>query len=143
MEPPMKIVVRAAVILAAMAGCGWLLVHWAYPPVRCGKALTDLTQRTALASDTTDDYERLTRLRRNLEDLYANESQCRTDIRLYVLVAQNEEMLGLGFALIRRGRIDEAVKMYVLASHFMYPDEVAIPSEVVAQRVKETVRAQR
>lgn len=163
----MKIVVRAIVILAAMAGCGWLLVRWAYPPLHCGKALTDLTQRTALASETTDDYERVSRLRRNLEDLYANERQCRTDIRLYMLVAENEEMLGrdddairtyeqaltidrrpeiytaLGFALIRRGRIDDAVKMYVLAAHFRYPDDLEIPSEVVARRVKETVRAQR
>jgi tetratricopeptide (TPR) repeat protein len=162
----MKIVGRVAVVLVAMALCGWLLLRWAYTPLRCNIDLTALTQRTGLASETSSDYERLSRLRRNLEDLAALEDRCRMDVRLYMLVGQNEEMLGrdedairsyeqaltvdrrpeiysaIGFALIRLGRVDEAVPMYVQAARFLYPDPIVIPSELVERRVAEILRGE-
>lgn len=157
---------RSVSVVAAALLCGWLLMRWAYPPLQCDFALTALTRRTELVSESTADYIRLSRLRRNLEDLRAVESQCRTNVSFYMLVAANEEMLGhyddavrsyssalavdrrpeihaaLGWALIRLGRHDEAAQHYAIAARFLYPIALPIPSEIVERRVAEILRAE-
>lgn len=163
----MRAAVRAIAILVVTLVCGWLLVRWAYTPLRCTAQLTELTQRTDLASASSESYARLSRTRRNLEDLRAIDPQCRMDVRLYMLKAANEEMLGhyedavrsytsaltvdrrpeiytsLGLTLIRLGRLDEAAENYAVAARFTYPDPPTIPSEIVERRVAEILRAKR
>jgi tetratricopeptide (TPR) repeat protein len=159
----MRMAARAAAILVAAIVCGWLLVRWAYAPLACNIALSRLTQRTDLAMKTTADYVRLTRLRQNLEDLRRLEGRCALDVRLYMLKAANDEVLGrdedavyayrqalqidrrpeiyssLGFAFIRLGRFEEAAQNYAVAARFT--NEITnIPSEEVERRVVEILR---
>lgn len=163
----MRVILRWATVVVATLVCGRLLVSWAYVPLRCSIAFTDLTRRTDLASETGVEHVRLSRLRRNIEDLRALESQCGIEARLQMLAAANEEMLGLdddalhsydraltadrrpeifasqGWLLIRLGRMEEAAQKYALASRFSHPDSPVIPSEIVERRVAEILRAQK
>lgn len=163
----MKLVARAAAILIAAAVCGWLLMRWAYEPLHCNTALAKVAGRTTQAETTRAEFLRLARIRANRDELRALERRCGTDVRLYMLMAANEELLGLteetvrtyekaltvdqrpeihtslGWALIRLGRYDEAARHYAIAVRFRDMPLDEIPSEVVQRRVVEIVRGSR
>lgn len=155
----MRTLARVAAIIAAALLCGWAFLEWAYEPLACNIALTDLTRRTNLIEQSRGHYERIARARRNLEELRA--LPCETDVQLHVLIAANEESLGqyddaaaayraallvdrrpevyalMGDALVQLGRTDEAVENYVIAARFTPYILERVPSTEVERRVKE------
>ena len=90
----MKRVARSAVILAATALGLLALLRWSWTPVQCSLSVTDLTRRTDSAAQTSSDYQRTVRSRRNLQDLAALKDSCPTDVRVPMLAGANHELLG-------------------------------------------------
>lgn len=163
----MKLLVRAAALIATSILCGWAMVHWVYTPLACNGAVTDLTRRTTLITDSPGDYHRIARARRNIEALREVRILCPTDVRVPMLIAANEEALGrfddavrsyrdalstgsrpeihaaLGHALIQLGRTEEAVEQYVIAARFDPTMLELPPSEEVRRLAGERLRAGR
>ncbi|MEO8381359.1 MAG: hypothetical protein ABI779_16995 [Acidobacteriota bacterium] len=161
----MRVLARGAAVIATSILCGWAFVHWVYNPLACNAAITDLTRRTALITDSPGDYQRIARARRNIEALHELRAMCPMDVRVPMLLAANEEALGrlddavrsyrdalntgprpeiqaaLGDALIQLGRTEEAVEQYVTAARFNPNMLELLPSEEVRRRVEERVRA--
>jgi tetratricopeptide (TPR) repeat protein len=145
----------------------WALPRFVYEPHACNRMVTDLTRRTALAYETGRDYARIDRARRNIQELHVLRDRCPTDVRSYMLIGGNQEILGrhddairsyqqaltverrpeihaaIADALILTGRHDEAVANYVIAARFNPAIVQNIPSEVVAQRVEARLRERR
>jgi tetratricopeptide (TPR) repeat protein len=162
----MRLIVRIAAVVAAGIVCALLLVRWVYIPHHCNGAVTNITTSTEIADATPNDYDRLVRARRNLEELAAIRPWCAaTEVRVAVLTAANEEMVGrpedavrsYDQALevdrraelyaararlqVRLGRIDEAVESYAIASRMDVTELDRIGSEEILRRVRERLRA--
>lgn len=134
----MGVIVRAV----ASALCAWALYAWAWVPHRDSVTLTELARRTDAAEKTAGDYERTVRARRNVADLTRLRESSPTDVRVPVLIAANQLLMGLreeavrsydealrveprpeiymarGDALVQVGRVDEAVESYAAAVRF-------------------------
>lgn len=161
----MRVIVRIGAVVAAAIVCGLLLVRWAYIPHHCNGAITRITASTEIADGTPDDYRRLVRARRNLEELKAIRPWCAaTEVRVPVLTAANEEMVGRPEDAIRSydqalqvdrraeiyaararlqvrlGRIDEAVESYAVAARMDVTELDRIGSEEILRRVRERLR---
>jgi tetratricopeptide (TPR) repeat protein len=156
--------VKRLLLLAAPAMlCIWALVTFAYRPMKCNRALADLQGRTNLASETGDTYRATLLARQNLTELLRLEKCCRTIVNLYVLEANNSDVLGrkedavvalrraltvdqrpeiyfnIGTLLVELGRMDEAVDNYVTAARTTATREISIPSPEAAERVRARV----
>lgn len=151
--------VAGLVIALAAAACAFAMWCWVWQPMQCNIATTSLTRRTAAVEQSANEYERVLRARRNLEDLRA--IPCTTDVRVPMLIGNNEATLGdfeaalaayhdalgidrrpeiyaaIGEASIRLGRTDDAVNNYVEAARFTPYVLESIPSEEVLRRVRE------
>jgi tetratricopeptide (TPR) repeat protein len=163
----MRFVGRLAIVIVAAVLVLWGSQRFVYEPHACNRMVTDLTRRTSLAYDTGRDFTRIDRARRNLQELGALRERCPTDVRGYMLIGANEEILGrhddairsyrqslaieqrpeihaaIGDALIQTGRVDEAVESYFTAVRFNPGVMQNIQSELVAERVAARLRAQR
>lgn len=141
MEPPVG-VKRALLLAVAAVACGWALYAWAWVPQRCSMELTELARRTDGAAKTGGDYPRTVRARRNAADLARLREDAPNDVRVPMLLAANQMMVGLhaeavrtydealrveprpeihmarGDALIQMARVDEAVESYATAVRF-------------------------
>ena len=160
-------IARVAAIAVAAVLCVWALVQWVYVPERCSIAVTELSRRTHGALETGHEYERIVRARRNLADFGWMREQCASDVRVPMLTAANERLLGRleealrsydaalaadrrpeiyaarGETLLLLGRMDEAAESYIAAARFA-PDLMGVvPSEEIQRRVEEHLRARR
>lgn len=161
----MGVIARALFLTATAAVCAAALFRWVWVPHRCSIEVTALTRHTNLALDTANDYGRTVRARRNLEQLAAMREHCSTDVRVPMLVAANERLLGnyegairsyqaalqverrpeiytaLAETLIVTGRLDDAVASYAEAVRF--GSEEVIPSPGIRELVQERLDARR
>lgn len=157
----MGVIARALFLAATAVLCAAALFRWVYVPVRCSFDLTTLTRRTYLASTTPGDYDRIVRTRQNLERLAAMREHCRADVRVPMLAAENERLVGrhedavrsyhaaleverrpeiynaLGETLLATGRLDEALESYTTVVRFNAGLIDTIPSPEIRQRVQE------
>jgi tetratricopeptide (TPR) repeat protein len=156
--------VRSLSIAVCALACGWMLVRWAYPPLACNGQLTGVTRRTDLAEKTQDIRERFARARQNVADLRRIQGRCGMDIRLYMLLAANQENLGFdedalatyeealtvdrrpeiyfarGYVLLRLGRFEESAQSYATGVRFNENNIDNLPSDLVRTRVEEILR---
>ena len=163
----MGMIARVAAMAAAAVLCAWALVEWVYVPVRCSMAVTQFSRRTDAALKSTDDYQRIVRARRNLADFAWMRERCAADVRVPMLAAGNERLLGrleealrsyeAALAADRRpeiyaahaetllllGRMDEAAESYIAAARFAPEVMGTVPSEEIQRRVEERLRARR
>lgn len=138
MEPHVGVIVRAL----AAALCAWALYAWVWVPHRDSVELTELARRTDGAARTAGDYERMVRARRNVADLGRLRESAPNDVRVPMLIAENQLLMGLreeavrsyddalrvdprpeiymarGDALVQLGRVDEAVASYATAVRY-------------------------
>lgn len=159
----MKFLLRILIVLLAAFACGWAIVRWSIDPMRCNAAVTKLTRRTNAVETIANDYERIARARRNLEELRA--LRCPLDVRVPMLIGTNEEYLGqyddavaayrdalrvdrrpeiyvaIADARLLQGNIDEAVENYVTAAQFNPFIIENIMSDEISRRVKERIGA--
>jgi tetratricopeptide (TPR) repeat protein len=153
--------VRIAVVLVAAVLCAGALFAFVVQPFRCNRAVAQLAARTSLALGTASDYNAVLQARENLAALRRLEGPCRTDVQLYALEGNNEEILGrkddavqsyrralsvdqrpelhfaLGTLLVELGRMDEAVDHYVTSIRFSPERQGRIASPEAARRVAE------
>jgi tetratricopeptide (TPR) repeat protein len=116
--------------------------------------------------DVASDYVVTSRARENLAKLAKVETQCRTDVRLYMLKAFNEQVLeqpddaiaayrealliqnrpeiytAIAEVQVAQGRISEAVDNYAIAIRYR-PSLEAYAGEEIARQVRERLRAGR
>jgi tetratricopeptide (TPR) repeat protein len=138
MEPVMGMIVRT---IAALA-CAWTLYAWVWVPHYCSVQLTELARRTDGAAKTAGDYERTVRARANVAELARLRESAPIDVRVPMLIAGNQMLMGLreeavrsyeealhvdprpeifmarGDALVQLGRVDEAIESYATAVQF-------------------------
>jgi tetratricopeptide (TPR) repeat protein len=155
-----KVIARVLVIAAAAVVSVWALRAWVYAPVHCNAEVTALELQTDLAGNTTDSYERTVRARRNLERLAELRAMCPAEVRVPVIIATNEELVGrledaaahyaealrieerpeihaeLGRVQVELGRVDQAVESYATAGRFHPLMLSSIGSEELLQRVQ-------
>ena len=155
----MKRIVALALVAAI---CVWALYAFVYRPLACNWQLNELRARTELARDTSDSYRATLAARANLADLRRIEPKCCTSVHVYVLEAENEDILdrkedalaalrraltvdqrpelyfNIGTLLVELGRMDEAVEAYVTSARIRPAD--AIPSPEAADRVQRRLR---
>lgn len=161
----MGVVARvAAVALATLIGV-WALLCFSYHPHRCNAGVTAAHVGTTAAQATASDYGRLVRARRNLELLAGLRETCTTNVRVPMLIAANEELVGRpedalrsyqhalsidrrpeiytarALVQLRLGKVDEAVKSYAAALSFSPYLIEAIESREIRRRVAERLRA--
>lgn len=153
-----------AAVLAMAVLCGWALLRWASAPYSCNAAVTRLTRQTTLVTESAATYARVTRARRNIEDLRALAPRCPTEVRVLMMIGANEEVLGryedaalsyrralrveqrpeihaaLADALIQLGRTGEAVEHYTVAARFNPAILELAPSVEVQRRTAERLR---
>lgn len=134
----MGMIVRA---IAALL-CAWGLYAWVWVPHRCSLEVTELARRTDGAGKTAADYERTVRARRNIAGLARLRESSPNDVRVPMLIAANQLLMGLpaeavrsyddalrvdrrpeiymarGDTLVQLGRVDEAVESYAAAVRF-------------------------
>ena len=134
----MGMIVRAVATLL----CAWGLYAWVWVPHRCSLEVTELARRTDGAEKTAADYERTVRARRNIADLARLRESSPNDVRVPMLIAANQLLMGLpaeavrsyddalsvdrrpeiymarGDALVQLGRVNEAVDSYATAVRF-------------------------
>lgn len=156
----MKTLARVLLVITATLVCATLIRKWCVRPVSCNVAMTEISAATFASNDLRGDYAREQRVEANLARLHELEPQCRTDVRLYVLMAGNESIAGrhdaavheyeraltidrrpeiyieMGNELIQLGRTDDAVESFVTAARFSPGTLDAITSEEVARRVR-------
>lgn len=158
---------RAArlVLLAVVAVlCALAIVRWSVRPMQCNAAISDLSSKWLATEQTVSDYDRLVRARRSLAELHAIEERCSMHVNVHVLLAANERVLGRreealrsyrtalavageraelrvmeGEVLAELGRVDDAVRSFVLATRYnpRLPDYI---SPDIAQRVEAELR---
>ena len=128
--------------ILATALCAWGLYAWAWVPHRCSVEITELARRTDGAVKTASDYERTVRARRNVSELARLRESAPNDVRVPMLIAANQLLIGLrgeavlsyddalrvdprpeiymarGDALVQLGRVDDAVESYATAVRF-------------------------
>ena len=160
-------IARVAAVTAAALLCAWGLVHLAYVPHRCNAEITRLTARTDAAGKPASDYERLLRVRRNLQDLEPLRETCPTEVRVPMLMGANHEIAGrpedalrsyrealaieqrpeiyvaIAVQQIQTGRVDEAIDNYVTAARFDPNLVPEIHSRELRRRVAERLRVTR
>lgn len=161
----MRLFVRSSVVATVAILCVIAVHRWIYTPLACNRRMTVLTRNTSLVAGTTDPYQRLRRGRENVRELLACRVQCPTDFRLYLLIAETQEILGqpenmllayrqalaveqrpeihlgIGYSLVMLGKPEEAVSHYVEAARFDRRTLDAIPSEEVSRLVKARLNA--
>jgi tetratricopeptide (TPR) repeat protein len=167
MESRMKIALRIAVILLALAGSAWAIHKWSYQPYACNAAMTEITGATRAGDHLRSDYSKFQRAQRNIERLQQLERQCRSDVRLYILLAANESAAGrpedaieayhkaltidrrseiyygLAEQLVQLGRTDEAVEVFLTAARFNPNAMDWVPSPEIHRRVTERLQKPR
>ena len=155
---------RILVLAVVAAACAWALYALAYRPLSCNWKLDALRSRTNGASQTVRDYQIAVLARQNLTDLRRCEDACGTNVLLYMLEAENENLLGnkeaaiallrkgltvdqrpelhmnIGALLLELGRMDEAVDEYVIAVRFTPQNLEMISDPEVARRVQERLQ---
>lgn len=160
----MTFVRRVLLIAITALFCAWALREWCLRPYACDVAMTEITASTSAVDDLRGDYARVQRAEHNIARLHALETQCRTDLRLYVLLGGNESVAGrheqavsayekaltldrrpeiyiaLAAELLQLGRIDDAVASYVTAGRFSPGTFDAIPSDELTRRVREELQ---
>ncbi|HEX7830499.1 MAG TPA: hypothetical protein VF787_12635 [Thermoanaerobaculia bacterium] len=160
----MKLVLRVIIIGITAFACAWALREWCWIPYTCNVAISEITASTAASDNLRGEYAKVQRAEANLARLRELEPHCRTDVRLYMLLAGNEALAGqpqnavhnyelaltidrrpeiyiaLAEQLILLGRIDEAVDNYVTAGRFSPAVVEIIPSEEIARRVRERLQ---
>jgi len=153
-------VIRAVVVAVVAVLCIWALVAWAYRPLACNEWVNEMQARTDLARETGDSYRATVMARDNLTELRRREGPCRTTTLLYVLEADNEDLLGrreasidalrraltidqrpelyfqIGTLLVELGRMDEAVENYVMGTRIRRSSTLNIPSPEAERRVR-------
>ena len=161
----MAMIVRWIAVAAVAALCGWGILRWSYEPLRCSRAITDLTRRTSAAEQSRSQYERTLRARDNLAQLRA--LHCPTDVRVPALIGMNEELLGspegalaayrealridqrpeiymwIGDNLMALGRPAEAIDAYATAARFHPFIIEQLNSAEMIELVRERLRAPR
>ncbi len=154
---------RAAILILAAAVCAWALYAFVYTPYSCDRSITTLIGRTQLAEDAGV-FDLPARARANLADLQRMEKPCRARTHLYMLEAQNENLLGrkeeaiatlrqallvdrrpeiyiaIGTLLVELGRMDEAVDHFVTAGRFSPARVKYIASPEARRRVEERLQ---
>lgn len=154
----------AAVAVAALLGA-WALVRFVYVPHRCNAGITAAEVATAAAEETTSDYDRLVRARRNLELLAGLRESCPTEVRVPMLTGANLEFVGraedalasyqealrvdqrpeiyveMARMQLQLGQVDQAVASYVAATRFSPLVLDGILSEEIKRRVREQLHA--
>lgn len=157
-------IARLTAVTAAALLCVWGLVRLAYEPHRCNAEITLLTARTAAAENTASDYERLLRTRQHLQELELLHEMCPTEVRVPMLIGENQELSGRAEAALRSyqaalaveqrpeiyvaialqqiqtGHVDEAIESYVTAARFAPRLVDNILSPEVRRRVVERLR---
>lgn len=142
---------RLLVVAAAVALTGWSLFAFVWRPVHCNAEVSRIEADTLNAERLSDPYAKLVRARRNLQRLAA--LRCATEVRVPVLLAANEELVGrledaakhyeqavaleprpeiymaLGNVQVQLGRVDAAVESYARALKFHPTFIDKIPSE--------------
>lgn len=155
-----------AVVLAALLGA-WALMRFVYVPHQCNAGVTAAEVATIAAEETTSDYDRLLRARRNLEVLAALRESCPTEVRVPMLTGANLEFVGraedalasykdalrvdrrpeiyveMARMQLQLGQVDEAVASYVTATRFSPLLMDGIFSEEIKRRVREQLDARR
>ena len=150
-------------ILLALAGvlCAYALYAFVYRPHSCDRAISDMIERTRLASDTGRVLQSTVMARQNLADLRRIEDRCHSRVHIYMLEAENEHALGrkeeaiatlrrallidrrpeiyfaIGTVLVELGRMDEAVDHFVTATRFSSVRLEHIASPEARRRVEE------
>jgi len=163
--------VKRSLVLAVVAAlCFWAFVAWVWRPLSCNQSISDMAGRTRGARETGDVYRMTLLARENLAALRRLEPRCGMTVNLYLLEADNEDLLGrkeaaierlryaltvdqrpelyfnIGTLMVELGRIDEAVDNYVMATRIMQSPELGIASPEAERRVKmrlEQLRARR
>ncbi|HVE71202.1 MAG TPA: hypothetical protein VNI54_07525 [Thermoanaerobaculia bacterium] len=155
-------IARVLLIAVAAVASAWALSRFAWEPVHCNIALSRIEAQTLSAEQTTDPYAQLVRARRNLQQLPG--LRCTTDVRLPVLLAANEELVGrledaarhyeqslameqrpeiymaLANVQVRLGRVDAAVESYARAVKFHPPMLEQILSVELRRRIDARLR---
>ena len=158
---------RILLLVPIAALCIWALVIWVYHPISCNQKVNEMRARTTIARETADTYRMTVLARDNLTALRRLEGPCRMTITLYLLEADNEDLLGrketaierlrhaltidqrpeiyfaIGTLFVELGRMDEAVENYVHASRIKPLDGLFIPSPEAERRVRERLEQMR
>ena len=158
---PQPNLTRIAIGCVAAGIGGWLMFHFVYRPHRCNAQISELTARTDATSQTSSDYGRLQRARRNLDDLARLREECPTSVRVPMLMGANQELIGrvedaersyrealtieqrpeiymaLALAQVQLGRVDDAVENYTSAVRFGPQIIDELPSDELTRRVQE------
>lgn len=154
---------RASIIVLAGAACAYALYAFVYTPYSCDRSITSLIGRTRLAEDASA-FDLPAMARANLVDLKRIEGPCRARTHLYMLEAENQNLLGrkeeaiatlrqallvdqrpeihfaIGSLLVELGRMDEAVDHFVTAGRFSPARVEHITSPEAKRRVEERLR---
>lgn len=150
---------RLLALIPIAVACTWGLISFVSRPLSCNRSMARLQASTNLASETGDTYRATILARTNLAEMRRLEGPCRTTVNLYVLEANNFDVLGrkedaiaalrrglkvdqrpeiyfnIGTLLVELGRIDEAVENYVIAVRIAKSMVTAIPSPEARERV--------
>ena len=153
---------RLLILAPIGAACVWAMVVFVYRPLACNRTLNELRARTSAARETGNSYRAALLARQNLTDLRRLEDSCHTAVIVYVLEAENFDILeqkeealaafrraltvdqrpelyfNIGTILVELGRMDEAVDNYVTAARLNRG--TSIPSPEAEQRVRERLR---
>lgn len=122
--------------------CAWALYAWVWVPHRSSLEVTELARRTDGAARTASDYERTVRARANVAALGRLRESSPTDVRVPMLIAGNQMLMGLreeavrsydealrvdprpeifmarGDALVEMARVEDAIESYATAVQF-------------------------
>jgi tetratricopeptide (TPR) repeat protein len=161
----MKTLWKAAVAVAALACSVWAIHRFAAVPQQCNAAISELTSRTNAAAGIASDYDRLRRVRRNLEELQPLRRACPTQVRVPFLIGANFELSGqpaealrhyrdaltvdrrpeiyvaIALVQLQLGDVDGAIDNYVIAARFDKYIVGEIASPEVQRRVRERLPA--
>jgi hypothetical protein len=155
--------IRAAIVFGVAMTSLWALFRFTYVPYSCNAEISEITSTTNALESTVSGYERLVRARRHITRLEKLRDSCRTQVRVPMLTAANQEIIGLpdqalnsyrdalrieqrpeihmaiAALQLQLGQIDEAVDSYVEAARFTRYLVRTIPSQPVRARVEERV----
>ncbi|HVG24173.1 MAG TPA: hypothetical protein VND45_08490 [Thermoanaerobaculia bacterium] len=133
---------RVLAVVAAIALCGYGLFHWVWRPVHCNAEITALDAQTDLAAETGNDYDRTVRARNNLARLAALRESCAAEVRVPVMMAANDLLLGnaddaarhyeealrieerpeieaaLARVEVQQGKLEQGIERYVRVARF-------------------------
>lgn len=151
---------RIAPLVVIGVLCALAIYRWSIEPMRCNAAISEQMSRWLAVEQTASDYDRTVRARRNLADLDRIDERCAAHPNVHVLIGMNQRVLGRreealaafrksldvagerpelrvmeGEVLAEMGRVDEAVRSFVLATRY----NPLLPSYIspdIAQRVE-------